>query len=57
MRTNITGFVLSIEKFITGTIAAAMSDDCMSVRLVDGYVVVGMTTLSTKERWMVGGGK
>ena len=49
MRTNIMGFVSSIEKFIAGTIAAAMSDDCMSVRLVDGYVVVGMALLVNKN--------
>ena len=27
---------------MAGTVVAVMSYDCMSVRLVDGYVVVGM---------------
>ena len=35
-------FVLSIEESMAGTVAEVMSYDCMSVRLVDGYVVVGM---------------
>ena len=36
---------------MAGTVAAVMSYDCMSVRLVDGYVVVGMTPLSIKMNY------
>ena len=35
-------FVLSIEKSMAGSFAEVMTYVCMSVRLVDGYVVVGM---------------
>ena len=36
---------------MAGSFAEVMSYDCMSVRLVDGYVVVGMTPLSIKTNY------
>ena len=56
MQTNCDrAFVLSIEKSVAGSFAEVMSYDCMSVRLVDGCVVVGVTPLLTKRdgRWGV----
>ena len=58
MSIYLTGFpVWSIEKSVAGASAEDMTYVCMFVRLVDGYVVVGVTPLSTKKRWKVGGGK
>ena len=51
MRTNVTGFCIITEKSVAGAVAAAMSNDCLFVRLVDGYVVVGMTPLSIKMNY------
>ena len=46
----VTGFpVWSIEKFMACTFAEVMTYVCMSVRLVDGCVVVRLTLLSTRR--------
>ena len=51
MQTNVTGFCIINREIYAGAVAAAMSNDCLFVRLVDGYVVVGMTPLSIKTNY------